>query len=109
VQNDGGTLWCLGVKHEGKGVRFATRNSGRTEILGLFNYGGTRDENDPRPCFIVEDASFTLAGIREIAFNQHTFLNKVRETRGGETRLYHKNTVQEHGWIGWSLFSAWQK
>lgn len=109
VQNDGGTLWCLGVKHEGRGVRFATRAGGRTEILGLFNYGGTKDENDPRPCFLVEDASFTLAGIREIAFNQHTFLNKVRETRAGETRIYHKNTVQEHGWIGWSLFSAWRK
>lgn len=109
VQNDGGKLWCLGVKHEGKGVRFATRAGGSTEILGLFNYGGTKDENDPRPCFIVEDSSFTLAGIREIAFDQHTFLNKVRETRAGETRLYHKKTVQEHGWIGWSLFSAWRK
>ena len=109
VQNDGGTLWCLGVKHEGRGVRFATRNGGATEILGLFNYGGTKDENDPRPCFIVDNAQFSLAGIRELAFNQHTFLNKVRETRGSETRLYHKNTVQEHGWIGWSLFSAWKK
>lgn len=109
VQNDGGTLWCLGVKHEGRGVRFATRNGGRTEILGLFNYGGTKDENDPRPNFIVDEASFSLAGIREIAFNQHTFLNKVRETRAGETRVYHKNTVQEHGWIGWSLFSAWRE
>ena len=109
VQNDGGTLWCLGVKHEGKGVRFATRNGGRTEILGLFNYGGTKDENDPRPCFIVEDSNFSLAGIREIAFNQHTFLNKVRETRAGETRIFDKHTVKEHGWIGWSLFSAWKK
>ena len=109
VQNDGGTLWCLGVKHEGTGVRFATRNGGSTEILGLFNYGGTKDENDPRPCFIVEDSSFSLAGIREIAFNQHTFLNKVRETRAGETRIFDKHTVKEHGWIGWSLFSAWRK
>lgn len=107
VRNEGGNLWCLGVKHEGKGVRFATRNGGKTEILGLFNYGGTKDEHDPRPCFIVDNASFSLAGIREIAFNQHTFLNKVRETRGEETRIWHKNTVQEHGWISWSLFSAW--
>jgi hypothetical protein len=72
-------------------------------------YGGAKDENDPRPCFLVEDSSFTLAGIREIAFDQPTFLNKVRETRAGETCLYHKNTVPEHGSIGWSLFSAWQK
>ena len=109
VQNDGGVLWCLGVKHEGKGVRFATRAGGKTEILGLFNYGGTKEEMDPRPSFIVEDSSFTLAGIREIAFNSHTALNKVRETRAGETRIFDKHTVKEHGWIGWSLFSAWKK
>jgi Pectate lyase superfamily protein len=108
VQNEGGVLWCLGVKHEGKGVRFATKAGGQTEILGLFNYGGTKDELDPRPCFIIEDAAFSLAGIREIAFNQHTFLNKVRETRSGETRIFDKNTVQEHGWIGWSLYSGWK-
>ncbi len=109
VTNNGGNLWCLGVKHEGKGVRYATMNGGKTEILGLFNYGGTKDELDPRPSFIVENASFSLAGIREIAFDQHTFLNKVQETRGEETRMYHKKTTQEHGWIGWALFSAWKK
>jgi hypothetical protein len=108
VQNDGGTLWCLGVKHEGKGVRFATRAGGQTEILGLFNYGGTKEEMDPRPSFIVEDASFSLAGIREIAFNQHTALNKVRETRGGETRTLDKHAPGAGGWIGWSLFSGWK-
>ncbi len=109
VQNDGGDLWCLGVKHEGKGVRFATRAGGRTEILGLFNYGGTKDEMDPRPSFIVEDASFSLAGVREIAFNQHTALNKVREQRRGETRVLDKNQPGAGGWFVWSLFSGWKK
>ncbi len=109
VQNDGGVLWCLGVKHEGQGVRFATRAGGKTEILGVFNYGGTKDEKDPRPSFIVEDASFSLAGIREIAFDQHTALNKVRETRSGETRTLDKEAPGAGGWIGWSLFSGWIK
>jgi hypothetical protein len=108
VQNDGGTLWCLGVKHEGLGVRFATRTGGQTEILGLFNYGGTKEENDPRPSFVVEDASFSLAGIREIAFDQHTALNKVRETRRGETRMLDKHAPGANGWMGWSLFSGWK-
>ena len=109
VQNDGGDLWCLGVKHEGKGVRFATRAGGRTEILGLFNYGGTKEETDPRPSFLVEGASFSLAGIREIAFDQHPALNKIREQRGGETRTLDKNQPGAGGWIGWSLFSGWKK
>jgi hypothetical protein len=106
VRNNGGDVWCLGVKHEGKGVRFSTRNGGRTEVLGLFNYGGTKEEMDPRPCFDIADASFTVAGLREIAFDQHTALNKVRESRGGETRILDKKN--EGGWIGWSLFSGWR-
>jgi Pectate lyase superfamily protein len=106
VRNNGGNLWCLGVKHEGQGVRFSTRNGGRTEVLGLFNYGGTKDEMDARPSFIVSDASFSVAAVREIAFDQHTALNKVRETRGTETKIYDKHQPGCGGWFGWSLFSA---
>lgn len=104
VTNNGGDLWCLGVKHEGKGIRFATRNRARTEILGLFNYGGNPVETDARPCFEIDDASFSVAGLREIAFDSHTYLNKVREKRGGETRILDK--TNEGGWIGWPLFSG---
>lgn len=106
VRNNGATLWCLGVKHEGKGVRFATRNGGRTEVLGLFNYGGTKEELDPRPSFDIADASFSVAGLREIAFDSHTALNKVREKRGTQTRLLDKNQEGAGGWIAWSLFSG---
>jgi hypothetical protein len=104
VRNHGGDLWCLGVKHEGRGVRFSTSEGGRTEILGLFNYGGTDDEFDPRPCFEVKDAAFSVAALREIAFDSHTALNKVRERQGKEMRLLTKDT--EGGWIGWSLFRS---
>ncbi len=109
VRNQGGTLWCLGVKHEGKGVRFSTSQGGRTEVLGLFNYGGTKEEMDSRPSFIINDASFTVAGMRELAFDQHTALNKVRETRSGETRVLDKHQPGAEGWISWSLFSGWQQ
>lgn len=60
-------------------------------MLGLFNYGGTKEEKDPRPCFDISDASFSVAAIREIAFDSHTALNKVREKRGEETRVLDKN------------------
>ncbi|WP_081885981.1 glycosyl hydrolase family 28-related protein [Haloferula sp. BvORR071] len=106
VRNDGGDLWCLGVKHEGRGVRFSTGRGGSTEIVGLFNYGGTTDEMDPRPSFAIEDASFSVAGLREIAFDQHTALNKVRERRGDQTRTLDKHT--EGGWIAWPLFSGFK-
>ena len=103
VQNHGGQLWALGVKHEGRGVRFRTTNGGRTEILGLFNYAPDIAKDDKRPAFEVIDASLSLAGIREISFG-NTYPVKLREVRGTEVR-----TETGGGWIGWSLFSAYNK
>lgn len=104
VRNNGGRLWCLGVKHEGRGVRFTTSNGGQTEILGLFNYGGYPTETDLRPLFLVTDAAFSVAGLREIAFDSHTATIKVRERQGGEEKALDKKT--EGGWIGWSLYRS---
>jgi hypothetical protein len=107
VKNNGADLWCLGVKHEGLGIRFSTRNGGRTEVMGLFNYGGYKDDKDPRPLFEIIDASLTIAGLREIAFESNTALNKVREKRGEDTRIIDRE--KESGWIGWALFSGFKK
>jgi len=104
VQNNGANLWCLGVKHEGRGVRFATRNGGKTEILGLFNYGGSPEEMDMRPSFVVDEAAFSVAALREIAFDSHTAYNKVRETYQGQSKTLDKQN--EGGWIGWTLYRS---
>jgi hypothetical protein len=103
VRNHGGFLWALGVKHEGRGVRFLTDQNGATEILGLFNYAPDVATNDFRPVFDIRDASFAAMGIREISFGK-AYPVKVRETRREDTRL-------EKGgdWIGWALYSGWVK
>jgi hypothetical protein len=106
VRNNGAALWVLGVKCEGQGVRFLTKNKGRTEIFGAFMYSANPTNTDQRPLFDVDNASFTMAGIREISF-AHTFPIKLREKRGEETKTLAAG--QEHGWIGWSLISAWTK
>lgn len=99
VRNRGGRLWALGVKHEGKGVRWRTEAGGQTEILGLFNYApGDLAEDDPRPAFDVTDAAFALMGAREISFGE-SYPVKLREVRRGETRQ-----VMGGGWIGWALY-----
>jgi hypothetical protein len=101
VRNHGGHLWALGVKHEGRGVRWLTDQGGQTEILGLFNYAPSIATNDFRPAFAVRDAALTAAGVREISFG-NTYPVKLREQRGGETR-----EETGGGWIGWALFSGW--
>lgn len=100
VQNHGGVLWALGVKHEGRGVRFLTDRGGQTEILGLFNYAPNVPKDDLRPAFDVTDAAFSAAGVREISFG-NTFPVKAREAHAGDAR-----TEKGGGWIGWSLFRS---
>jgi len=103
VRNHGGRLWTLGVKHEGRGVRFLTDQGGFTEIIGLFNYAPDIATNDFRPAFDIQDASFCAMGVREISFGQ-TYPVKVRERRVEDTR-----TEKGGGWIGWALYSGWSK
>lgn len=98
VQNHGGQLWALGVKHEGRGGRFLTDQGGQTEILGLFNYAPDIAKDDLRPAFDMVDADFSAAGAREISFG-NTYPVKARERRGEEVRL-----EKGGGWIGWALF-----
>jgi hypothetical protein len=68
VRNHGGKLWALGVKHEGRGVRFLTDNGGQTEVLGLFNYAPDVAATDLRPAFDVDNSPFCAMGVREISF-----------------------------------------
>jgi hypothetical protein len=105
VTNAGADLWVLGIKCEGAGVRFRTSGGGRTELFGMFNYGpGNLKADDGRPMFDIENACFSMAGLREIAFGGRTFPVKVRETRGRDTRTL--GSDKEHGWIGWALYSG---
>jgi len=105
VQNAGADLWVLGSKFEGAGVRFKTSAGGRTEVLGMFLYDpGDLKEADTRPIFDIDNASFSVAGLREITFGTHTYTVKVREKRGEETRTLDKKN--EGGWIGWALFQT---
>ena len=101
VRNRGGSLWALGVKHEGKGVRWLTEAGGRSEVFGLFNYGpGNIAKDDPRPAFEVKDGALALMGAREIGFGD-CYPVKIREVRLGETRQ-----VVGGGWIGWALYRS---
>ncbi|MFZ4506484.1 MAG: glycosyl hydrolase family 28-related protein [Fimbriimonas sp.] len=104
VRNTGANVWALGVKSEGPGVKFLTREGGRTEIHGMFMYGPGIAKDDQRPMFDIRNASFSVTGLREIVFGGDTFHVKVRQTSGGQTKIIDSN--QAGGWIGWPLFVA---
>ncbi len=64
LENDGGTVWALGVKTEHRGPTMMTRNGGQTEILGCHLYTCVADGVHKGQIF-VEDATFTMAGAGE--------------------------------------------
>jgi hypothetical protein len=102
VRNHGGRLWALGVKCEGKGVRFSTDNGGQTEIFGMFVYGpGNIAPDDPRPMIHIDNAACAVMGLREITFGS-AYAVKLREVRRGDVRQ-----ISGGGWTGWSLYSGW--
>ncbi len=84
IVNDGGQLWILGLKTERPGALIETRNGGRTELLGGFCYatGGTKTE----PMFVIHEAAATFV-IGESCFNNNPFVELVRETRKGATKV----------------------
>jgi Pectate lyase superfamily protein len=103
VRNQGGNLWILGSKTEGKGLRYLTNAGGRTELFGAYEYATESVEaNDLRPIFMVDNATVSIAAVREVNFNGKPFVVKVLERRGSEIRrLTQKSNINE-----WALFSA---
>ncbi len=96
-ENDGGTIWALGVKTEHRGPSFMTKNGGRTEILGCHLYTCVADSVDKGQVF-VENASFSMAGAGEYAWSPSWATDDLLiETRGGKTLKYQTGAFTRRG------------
>lgn len=83
VVNNGGKLWIMGSKSEGKGLRFVTRSGGITELYGGYEYTTEAVENDDRsPMFLSENATLFAAGVFEVSFTGKPYVVKLRDVRG---------------------------
>ena len=85
IINNGGNLWILGMKTEKKGTAIYSKNSAKTEVLGSLYYGNIPDEVIPKPIFVVEESSFSIAGFKELNYIDDTWDIKLREIRNGIT------------------------
>jgi hypothetical protein len=93
---DGGQVWILGMKTEGRARHIVARNGARVELLGGVSYQSWRNQPLDPPMFTVVDAeaSFTFGFYHW----QLPFTTIVEETRGGETR-----TLPRQGMPGYHL------
>lgn len=81
--NDGGTVWCLGIKTEGDGTLLTTLNGGKSEVLGALVYANKNNYPQKR-AFVVKDSSLSVS-VGEQVIRQQPF-NMVEESRGDQTR-----------------------
>lgn len=106
IENDGGNLWILGLKTEGKGTIIDSKNGAKTELLGavIDPAGAFSAEEKQKPAFISNNSKTSLI-YRQIAYSpDNNYDIQVEETRNGETRR--KLTTQLPHPV--SLLSAFQ-
>ncbi len=63
ITNNGGKMWILGLKTEGRAIISKTTNGGSTEILGGLVYPSSSFSGNAQPAFVAEDANTSIAGI----------------------------------------------
>jgi hypothetical protein len=88
IINNGGTLWILGLKTEGKATVINTINGGKTELLGGLIYPVqqfTRNERG-RAAFMSTNSSMSLIYSLRAYAPTRNYTIAVQETRNGITR-----------------------
>jgi Pectate lyase superfamily protein len=88
IINNGGTLWIMGLKTEGKATVINTMNGGKTELLGGLIYPVQQFTNQEktRPAFISNNSSMSLIYSLRSYDQSRNYTIAVQETRNGITR-----------------------
>jgi len=91
---DGGQLWILGMKTEGRATHLVAKNGAQVELLGGVSYQSWKDQPLDPPMFQVinSDASFTFGFYH---WNL-PFTAIVEETVGNETRSLARTSLTSY-------------
>ena len=94
IEVDGGQMWILGLKTEGRSRHIIAKNGAKVELLGGVSYQSWGKQPLDPPMFTVvnSDASFTLG------FYHYNlpFTTIVEETRGNETRTLSRKELTNY-------------
>ena len=92
MKMDGGTLWVLGLKTEGRTEHLIARNGAKAEILGGVAYQSWDKQPRDPPMFVIEDSDVSLT----LGFYHHDlpFETIVKETRDGETKTLRREELK---------------
>lgn len=102
-ENDGGTIWVLGLKSEWGNTIGLTKNRGQTEILGGLVLPAQGFKDPKTPTYICENARFS-GSWNEMTFGTANYVAALQGTRGGRTTsLLHDDIFKGATQCAWSL------
>jgi len=84
VAQDGGRVWVLGLKTEGRATHVIAKDGALVEVLGGVAYQSWGNQPLDPPMFDITDSA--LSATLGFYHHQHPFATIVRETRDGRTR-----------------------
>ena len=96
IINNGGKVWILGIKTEGKGTVIETLSGGETELLGSLIYPVQKftAADKQQAAFINRESSHSLIYAVSVYGHDRMYPIQVEETRNGKTkRLWVKDLV----------------
>lgn len=94
IDVDGGQLWLLGLKTEGRATHAIARNGAQLEILGGVSYQSWGGQPLDPPMFDIQDSDASIT----LGFYHHDtpFSVIVRETQGGVTSLLERKRMHQY-------------
>ena len=97
IINDGGQLWILGLKTEGKGTVIKTEDGGKTELLGTLIYPVEEFERSEQQqaAFINNESSHSLIYSVSVHGAKRNYNVQIEETRKNETKKLYSDDVQD--------------
>lgn len=102
ILNNGGHLWILGLKTEGRGANIETDNGGYTELLGGLLYPAQSVSSD-QSAFVINDSQTSIIYVvsnysvpSNAAYSN--FQTQVTETQNGLTSTLSTRSVPSRGY-----------
>lgn len=84
IEVNGGQLWLLGLKTEGRATHLVAKGGAKVEIIGGTSYQSWDKQKLDPPMFKITDS--TVSATLGVWSSRFPFSTIVEETSGGETK-----------------------
>lgn len=108
IQNNGGTIWILGLTSKDGNTILQNSNKASAELLGVHIIASDKAKN--RPMFINDNSSLSISGLKETLTRGNPYLKIVEESRQGSA-IYALNASEleknETGGVMLALYTGY--